>query len=378
MEIKTINAEISVAPQITPDEVQKLADQGFRALICNRPDGEAADQPNFSEIEAAAKKAGLEIRNLPIVSGKVSDQDAADFGAAMQELPRPILAYCRTGTRSATLWSLSQANRMSVADILAATKAAGYDMGGVVRRIANGGKTPTDRADASYDIVIVGGGAAGLAVAASLKSRKSSLDIAVIDPADIHYYQPGWTMVGGGIFEASDTAKTMGSLIPRGVTWIKSAVAAFEPKDDAVILDGCRVVKYKRLIVAPGLKLAWDRVEGLEATLGKNGVTSNYRYDLAPYTWNLVKNMKEQLPKYFGFEAAGILLRDVKTDFIFTIYELSKDETRKALLQKFKQQEINKRKKLLQKQNKASSEAHNFLETAEYEEREQNYLDQIQ
>ena len=293
MEIKTINAEISVAPQITPDEVQKLADQGFRALICNRPDGETADQPNFSEIEAAAKKAGLEIRNLPIVSGKVSDQDAADFGAAMQELPRPILAYCRTGTRSATLWSLSQANRMSVADILAATKAAGYDMGGAVRRIANGGKTPTDRADASYDIVIVGGGAAGLAVAASLKSRKSSLDIAVIDPADIHYYQPGWTMVGGGIFEASDTAKTMGSLIPRGVTWIKSAVAAFEPKDDAVILDGCRVVKYKRLIVAPGLKLAWDRVEGLEATLGKNGVTSNYRYDLAPYTWNLVKNMKE-------------------------------------------------------------------------------------
>ena len=293
MEIKTINAEISVAPQITPDEVQKLADQGFRALICNRPDGEAADQPNFSEIEAAAKKAGLEIRNLPIVSGKVSDQDAADFGAAMQELPRPILAYCRTGTRSATLWSLSQANRMSVADILAATKAAGYDMGGVVRRIANGGKTPTDRADASYDIVIVGGGAAGLAVAASLKARKSSLDIAVIDPADIHYYQPGWTMVGGGIFEASDTAKTMGSLIPRGVTWIKSAVAAFEPKDDAVILDGCRVVKYKRLIVAPGLKLAWDRVEGLEATLGKNGVTSNYRYDLAPYTWSLVKNMKE-------------------------------------------------------------------------------------
>ena len=293
MEIKTINAEISVAPQITPDEVQKLADQGFRALICNRPDGEAADQPNFSEIEAAAKKAGLEIRNLPIVSGKVSNQDAADFGAAMQELPRPILAYCRTGTRSATLWSLSQANRMSVADILAATKAAGYDMGGVVRRIANGGKTPTDRADASYEIVIVGGGAAGLAVAASLKSRKSSLDIAVIDPADIHYYQPGWTMVGGGIFEASDTAKTMGSLIPRGVTWIKSAVAAFEPKDDAVILDGCRVVKYKRLIVAPGLKLAWDRVEGLEATLGKNSVTSNYLYDLAPYTWNLVKNMKE-------------------------------------------------------------------------------------
>ena len=84
----------------------------------------------------------------------------------------------------------------------------------------------------------------------------------MIDPADIHYYQPGWTMVGGGIFEASDTAKTMGGLIPQGVHWIKAAVAAFEPKDSAVILDGCRVVKYDRLVVCPGLKLDWDAVEG--------------------------------------------------------------------------------------------------------------------
>jgi sulfide:quinone oxidoreductase len=165
-------------------------------------------------------------------------------------------------------------------------------MGGVVRRIVNGGKTPTDRADAQYDVVIVGGGAAGIAVAASLKARKPNLDMAIIDPADIHYYQPGWTMVGGGIFGAPKTAKTMGSLIPAGVHWIKSAVAAFEPKDNAVILDGCRVVKYRRLIVAPGLKLDWHKVEGLVDTLGQNGVTSNYRYDLAPYTWELVKGMK--------------------------------------------------------------------------------------
>ena len=106
--------------------------------------------------------------------------------------------------------------------------------------------------------------------------------IAIIDPADIHYYQPGWTMVGGGIFDAQTTAKTMGSLIPKGVHWIKAAVAAFEPKDNAIVLDGCRVVKYDRLVVCPGLKLDWDAVEGLEETLGRNGVTSNYRYDLAP------------------------------------------------------------------------------------------------
>ncbi|SDR47134.1 bifunctional protein tyrosine phosphatase family protein/NAD(P)/FAD-dependent oxidoreductase [Pseudovibrio sp. Tun.PSC04-5.I4] len=293
MDIRSISATLSVSPQISADDLQKIADLGFRTIVCNRPDGEGADQPVFDEIEAVAKKLGLETRYLPVVSGKVMDEDAVAFGTMMQEVPKPVLAYCRTGTRCATLWSLSQSDALSVADILAATKSAGYDMAGVVRRIANGGKTPTDRADASYDVVIVGGGAAGIAVAASLKSRKSDLEIAVIDPADIHYYQPGWTMVGGGIFTPAQTAKTMGSLIPRGVHWLKSAVAAFEPQDNAVILDGCRVVKYKRLVVCPGLKLDWHKVEGLVETLGKHGVTSNYRYDLAPYTWDLVSKMKE-------------------------------------------------------------------------------------
>ncbi|KZL18272.1 Beta-lactamase hydrolase-like protein [Pseudovibrio axinellae] len=293
MDIRSISATLSVSPQITVADLQRIADLGFRSIVCNRPDGEGADQPVFDEIAVAAKKLGLEARYLPVISGKVLDEDAAAFGSLMQEVPKPVLAYCRTGTRCATLWSLSQSDAMSVADILAASKSAGYDMAGVVRRIANGGKTPTDRADASFDVVVVGGGAAGIAVAASLKSRKSDLEIAVIDPADIHYYQPGWTMVGGGVFKAPQTAKTMGSLIPRGVHWIKSAVAAFEPQDNAVILDGCRVVKYDRLVVCPGLKLDWHKVEGLVETLGKHGVTSNYRYDLAPYTWELVNGMKE-------------------------------------------------------------------------------------
>ncbi|WP_296426348.1 bifunctional protein tyrosine phosphatase family protein/NAD(P)/FAD-dependent oxidoreductase [Yoonia sp.] len=293
MEIKTLTSGLSVSPQITVADMQAIKDKGFRSVICNRPDGEGADQPGFEEIAAAAKKLGLEADYLPIVAGKVGDDDAVAFGKSLLDLPGPTLAYCRTGTRSATLWSLAEAETRSVSDILAITKAAGYDMGGVVRRIANGGKTPTDRADASYEVVIVGAGAAGIAVAASLKARKPGLEIAIIDPADIHYYQPGWTMVGAGVFDAPETARTMGSLIPRGVHWIKSAVAAFEPKDDAVILDGCRVVKYKRLIVCPGLKLYWNKVEGLVETLGKNGVTSNYRYDLAPYTWELVQGLKK-------------------------------------------------------------------------------------
>ncbi|MBC7164936.1 MAG: TIGR01244 family phosphatase [Roseovarius sp.] len=293
MQLNKVTDALSVSPQISAADVAAIRDAGFRAIICNRPDGEGADQPNFEEIEAAAKALGLEARYQPITSGMVRDEDADAFGQALMELPGPVLAYCRTGTRSATLWSLSQAKSRPVPEILAATKAAGYDMAGVARRIVNGGKTPTDTGDAKFDVVIVGGGAGGIAVAASLHARKPGLEIAVIDPAEIHYYQPGWTMVGGGIFEPAETAKTMGSLIPRGVHWIKSAVAAFEPKDNAVILDGCRVVKYDRLVVCPGLKLDWAAVEGLEETLGRNGVTSNYRYDLAPYTWELVQGLKE-------------------------------------------------------------------------------------
>ena len=292
MKLAAIDKQISVSAQIKPEDLPDIAQQGYRSVICNRPDGEAADQPTFEEIEAAAKKLDLEIRYQPITAGKVRDEDADAFGTLLNALPKPVLAYCRTGTRSATLWSLSQAETLPLAGILSKTKSAGYDMAGVVRRIANGGRTPTESAeDARFDVVIVGGGAAGISVASSLLSRKSDLNIAIIDPADVHYYQPGWTMVGGGIFDATDTAKTMGSLIPSSVHWLKSAVAAFEPKDNAVVLDGCRVVKYDRLVVCPGLKLDWHGVEGLVDTLGKNGVTSNYRYDLAPYTWKLVREM---------------------------------------------------------------------------------------
>ena len=293
MDLKKISEKTAVSPQITPQDMTAIKEAGFRAIICNRPDGEGVDQPSFEEIEAAAKKVGLEAAYVPVTSGKVRDEDVESFGAALKDLPRPVLAYCRTGTRSATLWSLHESKKRPMYEILAATKAAGYDMNGVARRISNGGKTPTDTGDAKFDVVIVGGGAGGVSVASSLQSRKSSLSIAIIDPADIHYYQPGWTMVGGGVFEASQTAKTMGSLIPRGVKWIKSAVAAFEPQNNAVILDGCRVVKYDRLVVCPGLKLDWSAIEGLEDTLGRNGVTSNYRYDLAPYTWQLVQELKE-------------------------------------------------------------------------------------
>ncbi len=291
MDVRKIDDALSVGPQITPEDVAALAASGFRSIICNRPDAEGPDQPGHDEIAAAAKAAGLEFRFLPVTPGIVTDETAAAFGAALRELPGPVMAYCRTGTRSTTLWSLAEARRRPLPEILAKARAAGYDMNGVARRIANGGKTPTDVGDAHFAVAIVGAGAAGVSVAASLKARKPDLEIALIDPADIHYYQPGWTMVGGGVFEPQETAKVMGGLIPKGVHWVKAAVAAFEPEKNAIVLDGCRVVTYDRLIVCPGLKLDWAKVEGLEETLGRNGVTSNYRYDLAPYTWKLVQGL---------------------------------------------------------------------------------------
>lgn len=290
MQITPIDATLSVGPQIEPSDMAELAARGFRSVICNRPDGEGPDQPSFAEIEAAARAAGLEARHIP-VAGPASSEQAEAFAAALREMPGPVFAFCRSGMRVTTLWALSAAGSRPVSAILATAKAAGYDLSGLARRLANGGRIPADGADASHDVVIVGGGAAGIAVAASLKARSSDLDVAIIDPADVHYYQPGWTLVGAGVFDAASTVQTMAAVIPKGVRWIKAAVAAFEPDRDAVILEGCRVVKYRRLIVAAGLKLDWNGIEGLVETLGRNGVTSNYRYDLAPYTWHLVQEM---------------------------------------------------------------------------------------
>lgn len=292
MELKTLTPELAVAAQIHASDLQEIANAGFRTIICNRPDGEGNDQPVFAELEASARGLGIVLHYLPAESGKVTDEQGRQFAALMDASPKPVLAFCRTGMRSTTMWALSQSGKLPLPEIIERAARAGYDLKGVVRRLVNGGKTPVEVADACHEVVIIGGGAAGIAVASSLLARQPGLDIAIIDPADVHYYQPGWTLVGGGVFDAATTARTMASVLPKGVRWLKSAVAAFEPERDAVILDGCRVVKYKQLVVCPGLKLDWHGIEGLVETLGRNGVTSNYRYDLAPYTWELVQQLR--------------------------------------------------------------------------------------
>jgi sulfide:quinone oxidoreductase len=292
LDLRPLAPGLAVAPQLKRADIVALHQAGYRAIVCNRPDGEAADQPLFAEIAQLARELGLQAHYLPAESGRVSDQQAVDFGALFDSLPKPVLAYCRSGMRSTTMWALSQAGRLPLAEIVAAAGRAGYDMKGVVRRIANQGRTPVEVAEAEHCVVIVGAGAAGVATAASLLARYPELDVALIDPAEVHYYQPGWTLVGAGVFEPASTARTMAATIPRGAHWIKAAVAAFEPERNAVILDGCRVVRYQQLVVCPGIKLDWQAVPGLAESLGRQGVTSNYLYHLAPYTWQLVRELR--------------------------------------------------------------------------------------
>ncbi|KGE03532.1 bifunctional protein tyrosine phosphatase family protein/NAD(P)/FAD-dependent oxidoreductase [Pseudohaliea rubra] len=294
VDIIRVSDEYAVSAQISAADIEAIVASGAKSLLCSRPDGEANDQPTFAELEAVAREAGLEVAHVPVISGKVNEKNVDDFLAVVERLEKPIHAYCRTGTRSMTLWTLYQ-RRLGVPDeeLLTRASACGYDLSEVLaaKQKTRAAAGPGHRRD-HYDIVIVGAGAAGIAVASSLMARTQDLAIAIIDPAAVHYYQPGWTMVGAGVFTQQETVKTTASLIPRGVTWIQAAVGDLEPDENRVLLEDARPVYYDRLIVAPGIKLDWNGIEGLVDTLGDNGVTSNYRFDLAPYTWELVSQLR--------------------------------------------------------------------------------------
>ncbi len=143
-----------------------------------------------------------------------------------------------------------------------------------------------------FSVLIVGGGAAGITVAAELRRHRPQASVAIIESSETHSYQPGWTLVGGGVFTPGQTQRREETLIPSGVTWIRQAAALFHPDSDAVELaDGSRI-GYDQVVVCPGLQLDWGKVQGLEETLGRNGVCSNYRIDAAAYTWECIKGLK--------------------------------------------------------------------------------------
>lgn len=262
MPFKQITPVFSISGQLTLDDVREAAWQGFKTIICNRPDNEETAQPASNIVQKQSEALGMKFVYIPVSSSGVTPSDGVKMRAALDSMPSPVLAYCRSGARSGKVFDLAQ------------------------QAVEKPGGSKT------YDVVIVGGGSAGIATAASLLKRNAGLNIAVIEPADVHYYQPGWTMVGAGVFSAGFTRRSEKSVMPHGVEWIKKAATGFAPEQNMISLDDGSAVSYRVLVACPGIKLDWDAIEGLRDTLGKNGVTSNYRYDLAPYTNRLVKDMK--------------------------------------------------------------------------------------
>jgi len=143
-----------------------------------------------------------------------------------------------------------------------------------------------------HRVLIVGGGTAGITVAASLRRRSPpGLDVAIVEPSQIHYYQAAFTLVGAGAYRLADTRRDETTLIPPGVTRVHDAVSALDPDRNSVSLASGGTLTYDYLIVCPGLQLKWDQIPGLKEALGSNGVCSNYSPDHAEYTWQCVRTL---------------------------------------------------------------------------------------
>ena len=130
-----------------------------------------------------------------------------------------------------------------------------------------------------HSVLVVGGGAAGITVAARLLKSRPDIDVAIIDPATNHYYQPMWTLAGGGIFPREESCRPEADVIPSDAEWLQDAVESFEPEDNRLHTRDGRTVAYDYLVVAPGIQLNWDKIPGLRESIGNNGVCSNYSYE---------------------------------------------------------------------------------------------------
>ncbi|GAA2143908.1 FAD/NAD(P)-binding oxidoreductase [Nocardioides koreensis] len=142
-----------------------------------------------------------------------------------------------------------------------------------------------------HRVLIVGGGAAGISVAARLR-RAGVTDIGLLEPSTTHYYQPLWTLVGGGRAGARESARPEASVVPPGVAWIRAAATAVDPDAKRVTTTSGASIDYDYLVMAPGIQLDWDKVPGMSAALETPDVSSNYAYELAPKTWDRIRNLR--------------------------------------------------------------------------------------
>ena len=143
-----------------------------------------------------------------------------------------------------------------------------------------------------HTLLIIGGGAAGVSVANNMRRINANIDIALIEPSEKHYYQPGFTIIGAGAYTMKETVRNEADLIHPSVTWIKDFAETFQPEANTIALRSGDTLSYDYLVVCPGLQLDWDKVEGLKDTIGKNNVCSNYSADTVEYTWECIRNLQ--------------------------------------------------------------------------------------
>lgn len=144
-----------------------------------------------------------------------------------------------------------------------------------------------------HQVLIVGGGTAGISVASRLLMLLDQPDIALIEPAEWHYYQPMWTLSGGGVMPKESTRRSMSSIMPNGVKWIRDAVETFDPEQNQLTTAQGNTLSYDVLIVCPGIQIDWDKIPGLREAIGNGKVCSNYDYNTVDSTWDAVR----QFPK---------------------------------------------------------------------------------
>lgn len=141
-----------------------------------------------------------------------------------------------------------------------------------------------------YQILIIGGGTAGIMTAAQLKRKKHNIEIGIIEPSDKHAYQAAWTLVGAGTYDYKETIRPESSLIPKGVDWIQDYADKIDPDNNSVSTRTSGEITYEFLVVCPGIQMDLDGIEGLRDALGKGGVCSNYTDP--EYTWKVLKEFE--------------------------------------------------------------------------------------